>query len=101
MGRIEADAYPFLFINPADNSCQLLKSIANLRTLPSSILQEKSDGILNPSKGLIDPLKNSLNRLVFQRFHPMADMNDEVLGSDMLCSLKVNDDRSDRSFIEF
>ena len=65
MRRIKTDSHSFMIRNPVDNSFDLIKGIANLCPLPCCVLQEENDSVFHLFKGSVDPLKNSLNGLIF------------------------------------
>src|SRR4030042_4593787 len=72
VGCVEADSHSLVVMNSFDNFFDLVKGIADLCPLSCCILQKENDPILHLFKGLIDPLRKSLNGLIFRCFHSVT-----------------------------
>ena len=101
MSRVETNPHSFTVLNSFDDSLDLIKGIADLRPLPCGVLQKEKNRILYFLKGLINPLRNSFNGLIFGGFHSMTDMDDQIIGSQILRPLKIRSDGADGSLIKF
>ncbi len=81
MGCIEADSHSLLLMNSLDDLFNLLKGVADLCSLSSSIFQEEDDRILHPLKGLVNSIDNSFYGFILRGFHSMTDMDNEISDS--------------------
>src|SRR4030043_204595 len=84
MGGIEADPHSVIFLDSFNDFFDLFKGITDLRSLSCCVLQKKDDVILHLLKSLIDPLRNSLHGLIYRCPHSVTDMDDQILGSQMI-----------------